>query len=372
MKKVLGILDCHNSCSLGELTADRPLASVSFLGRYAFMDFPLSNFCNSGIDNVGILVKDHQRSILKHMGNMMSWVNNTKSGRINIFYNEKGQMNPYYNTDINNIKENDWVILKSDADYIVFQSADVVTNMDLSVFIEEHIERGEEITAIYKEVDDADKAFIGCNVYEIDSDSYVLNATPNDGKNKKAKVALGTWIINRSALNRILEESAKVDARWGMKDMIGYCAEKGIFNVHAVPFNGYVRRMDSLQHYVEYSFELLNPEVAAQLFPLDRPIYTQTYDTPPAIYGETGGARNSFVSNGAIIEGQVENSIICREVKIGKGSFIKNSIILSDTVIGERVVLDNVVIDKYSKVSDRHEVKGDKDNPIYLKQGARI
>ncbi|MCQ2772294.1 MAG: glucose-1-phosphate adenylyltransferase subunit GlgD [Bacilli bacterium] len=372
MKKVLGILDCHNSCNLGELTADRPLASVSFLGRYAFMDFPLSNFCNSGIDNVGILVKDHQRSILKHMGNMMSWVNNTKSGRINIFYNEKGQMNPRYNTDLNNIKENDWVILKSDAEYIVFQSADVITNMDLSPLLEEHIERGDELTVVYKEVHDADEAFIGCNTYEIDSDSYVISTTPNDGSKKVAKVALGTWIVNRNTLHRIIEEAEKVDASWGMKEMIGYIAEKGIVDIHAIPYTGYVRRMDSLEHYVKYSFELLNPDVAKMLFPLERPIYTQTYDTPPAIYGETGGAKNSFVSNGAIIEGRVENSIVCREVTIGKGTVIKNSIILAETKIGEGVTLDNVVIDKYSRVNDHHEIKGDKDHPIYLKQGARI
>jgi ADP-glucose pyrophosphorylase len=63
---------------------------------------------------VGILVKDHQRSILKHMGNMMSWVVNTKIGHETIFYNEKGQLNPAYNSDINNIKENDWVLYDSE------------------------------------------------------------------------------------------------------------------------------------------------------------------------------------------------------------------------------------------------------------------
>jgi ADP-glucose pyrophosphorylase len=62
MKDVIALLDCHNSPELGELTSSRPLASTSFLGRYAFADFALSNFCNSEIQNVGILVKDHQRS----------------------------------------------------------------------------------------------------------------------------------------------------------------------------------------------------------------------------------------------------------------------------------------------------------------------
>jgi len=120
-KDVIGLLDCHNSPALGQLTANRPLASTSFLGRYAFADFALSNFCNSGIQTVGILVKDHQRSILKHLGNMTAWVTNTKIGHQTILFNEKGALNPATNSDINNIRENDWVLYDSKASYLIFR-----------------------------------------------------------------------------------------------------------------------------------------------------------------------------------------------------------------------------------------------------------
>ena len=110
--KTLALLNCHNSPALGALTESRPLASTSFLGRYALMDFALSNFTNSGISNTGVLVKDHQRSIQKHMGNMMSWANNTKTGRTALFFNEQGILNPAYNTDLNNIKQNKECFLK--------------------------------------------------------------------------------------------------------------------------------------------------------------------------------------------------------------------------------------------------------------------
>lgn len=372
MKGVLGILDCHNSCSLGELTMDRPLASVSFLGRYAICDFPLSNFCNSGIDNVGILVKEHQRSILKHLGNSMSWVNNTKMGHINVFYNEKGQVNPSYNTDLANLKENDWVIITSGCKYIVIQSADVITNTDLTPFIEEHIERGEKITTLYHEIDDADKQWFGGNTYEIDSDGYLISTKPNDGSEKKAKVALGTWIINRDALQTIFDESAKVSASWGLKEMMGYLAENGIFNIHCVKHEGYVRRMDSLQHYVDYSFELLNRDVAKQLFVPERPIYTTTHDTAPALYGVDSKVANSFVANGCVVEGEVENSIICRDVKVGKGAKVSNSILLSNVWVLDGANVDNVIIDKYSTVLEKHTIAGDKANLIYIRQGAKI
>ena len=55
MRKVIGFVNLHHSPSLGELTSSRPLASTSFLGRYAFIDFVLSNFANSGVNEIGVL-----------------------------------------------------------------------------------------------------------------------------------------------------------------------------------------------------------------------------------------------------------------------------------------------------------------------------
>ena len=56
MKNVYGILNLHDGPSLGQLTEDHPLGSISFLGRYGIMDFALSNLTNSGIDRIAILV----------------------------------------------------------------------------------------------------------------------------------------------------------------------------------------------------------------------------------------------------------------------------------------------------------------------------
>lgn len=370
MKNVIGLLDCHNSPELGELTNNRPLASTSFLGRYAFCDFALSNFCNSEIDNVGILVKNHQRSILKHMGSMMSWVTNTKVGKETIFFNEKGSLNEAYNTDINNILENDWVLYDSDASYIVFQSAHIIMNLDLRPIIEEHIARGEDITVLYKKINDADREFRSSNVFEIDDKGYVRSAKKNEGKEKSANVSLEVWIINREVLAEVIRRHHEVSSAFGMRETLAWLAEIGAYNMHAHEFKGYARCFDSLPHYVEYSFELLDREVAEQLFLPNWPIYTQTHDTPPALYGEGADVRNSFVSNGCIVEGEVTDSILCRGVKVGKGAVIKRSIVLSQVSIGENAKLGDVVVDKYSIITANHTIKGDPYNIIYLKQGA--
>jgi glucose-1-phosphate adenylyltransferase len=370
MKDVIALLDCHNSPELGELTSSRPLASTSFLGRYAFADFALSNFCNSELSNVGILVKDHERSMMKHLGNMMSWVINTKIGHETLFYNEKGQLNPAYNSDINNIKENDWVLYDSNASVIVFESAHIVLDIDLRPIIEEHKARGEALTVVYKSINDADQEFTHGYVYDVGKDGYVTGIHKNDGQQKNANVSLEIWIVNRTVLADMINRHQMVDAAFGMREMIGYLIKNNILKVHAYEYKGYARCFDSLENYVKYSFELLDRDVAKELFKSDWPIYTATHDTPPALYGENSAITNSFISNGCVIEGEVHDSIICRNVKIGKGAKVSRSIILSNVSIGSLVTLSDVVIDKYSIVTARHTIAGDPANVIYLKQGA--
>lgn len=370
--RVLALLNCHNSPELGDLTATRPLASTSFLGRYALMDFAMSNFTNSGFQNISVLVKNHQRSILKHMGNMMFWVNNTKIGRVGTLTNEDGILNPAYNTDINNIKENDYLLYESDIDTLLFAAPEIIASVDFRPYIEEHFKRGEQITMIYKDIEDADEQFIGGHVLEVGEDGYLLDAERNNGEKKKAKASLEMWIINREILREMIQRQKRVDASWGIAQMIVHFAKHGLAKVHCVPFDGYVRRFDSLKHYCEYSFELLEHANSKALFKHDWPIWTRTHDTPPAIYGENSKVNNSFISNGCIIDGEVKDSIICRGVKVAKGAKIEKSIVLSMSQIGEKARLKDVVMDKYCIMSEKHHIEGDEENIIYLKQGITV
>ena len=368
MKDVIGLVDCHTSPQLGELTAHRTLASTSFLGRYAFIDFALSNFCNSGIPVVGVLCRDHQRSLLKHMGNMLSWVNNTKTGRVHIFYNERGILNPAYNSDIANLRVNDWVLYDSEANYVVFCSPHILLNIDLQPILEEHIARREECTLVYKEIEDADKSFLDEDVLSLDEDGYVESIHRNDGTKAKALVSLEIIVINRTTMAELTRRHQMVDASWGMREMLPYSLQNGLFKIHARRYEGYARCFDSLKHYVDYSFELLDRRLADTLFLPDRPIYTLTHDTPPALYGEDSVVRNSFVSNGCLIEGTVENSVIGRGCVIKEGAVVKNSVILPDSVVGKDVYVENQVVDKHAKLIHVKEIISDPDRPGYIKR----
>ena len=82
--------------------------------------------------------------------------------------------------------------------------------------------------------------------------------------------------------------------------------------------------------------------------------------------------KKSFVANGTVIDGTIENSIIGREVIIGKGAVIKNCVIFSGSKIAPNAVLENVIIDKRAKVEKKLELKGTENNPLYIKEGDRV
>ena len=84
MVKAIGVVNLHSDVDFVGLTERRPAASVSFLGRYALIDFVLSNMSNSTIDAVGVLIQKKQRSLLKHLGNGNSWNFNSKAGGVSL------------------------------------------------------------------------------------------------------------------------------------------------------------------------------------------------------------------------------------------------------------------------------------------------
>jgi len=369
-KRVIGILDFYNDPGLDEITYNRPLGSTSFLGRYAFCDFALSNFCNSGIEEVGLLIKEHSRSIFKHLGNMNEWVTNTKIGHRAFMLNETGVLNPRTNTDLANLRENDWSFYDTEAQYLIFQSSHVIANVDLRPILREHIARGEKITVVGAPIADASREFLGANLFRMGEDGYLESVRKNRGEPGPALASMEIWILNREVIDKAIA-SANWDEGLGVKDVLLQFLHNGTYKIHVSRFDGaYCRYFDSFDHYVEYSLELLDPRLAAGLFDPKWPHYTKSHDTPPALYGENASICNSFVANGAIIEGDVFDSIICRNVHIGKGSSVHHCIVFTNTHIGENCHLENALIDKYCTIRDGGSFTGDPRRFVFLKQGS--
>ncbi len=370
MKDVIGMVNFHSSPLIRPLCDSRSLGSTSFLGRYALCDFALSNFCNSGIERVGLLVKDHERSVLKHVGSMDSWVHNTKTGQMRILFNEAACNNPELNTDLNNIKENDWILYDSNADYVILAPVHIIAPIDFRPLLEKHIANKERITVLATKIDNPKEEYLGQDILSLDRLGYVEDIRQNDGSIEGPSLAsMGIVIINRTVLADMIHQFLPKNPYLHLGGLVYRAAVEGIYKVKCEIYDGYSRCFDSFKHYMDYSFEILEREHFDGLFRPSWPIYTITQDTPPSIYSETANVSNSFVSNGSTVEGTVINSILCRNVKVAKGAVVRNSIVFSNTKIGEDAVVENALLDKYGIITRGHHVSGKEDDPIYVEQG---
>ena len=73
-----------------------------------------------------------------------------------------------------------------------------------------------------------------------------------------------------------------------------------------------------------------------------------------------------MAADGCIIEGDVENCVLFRGVKIGKGASVKNCVLMQDTVIEDGVTLDYVITDKNVRVTEGKELHGTDSFPVYV------
>jgi len=369
---VLGLCNLQYSPHLGDVTSGRPLGVVSFLSRYALMDFPLSNFSNSGIDKIAILCRQHPQSVLQHIGNGTSWNSNTKTGFLTLMYNESGNQNQRFNTDIANIKENEWVIKKANPDYIISAPAHVICSINFKDYIEAHIEKGCDVSVIYTNSKNLKEEFHSNQILTINKEGLVTGSKENVRNIATGNVSLGIFIINRATLDTVLRESENVSLLYGLSDMLRFLNTEKRITVYAQKYKGYVRQVNSLAQYFDVSLELLDHKKRDQLFFDGEPIYTTTHDTPPSRYGSRARVTNSFIANGATVNGNIENSIISRNVVINKDAKIKNCIVFSGVTIGPGVELENVIVDKSTVIGNKKKLIGHPNEPVYIKQGAKI
>lgn len=373
MKNVVALLNLHTSPELGLLTEKRPLASTPFLGRYAFMDFALSNLIHSGIDDIGVMIKSHSRSIIKHLGNENTYLKNTKTGFLNVMINEKGIHNPLYNTDINNVRENDYFLYDQNCKYVLVVPVGFVMRIDYEEVVREHIKSGRALSVVYCKVNNAGRDFNGLNKFSVDAIGNVQKVDAIKDNDTNALLSLNTYVISKPFFIEALKRAESISSSITMKELISSYL-KLVEPIHAIEFKGEVRYFNSLKKYYDYSFEIKNgkEDEDSFLFQENWKFFTRTHDTRPVLYGENCDVKDSIISNGCTVYGTVKNSILSRNVIVEEGATVENSIIFSDCVIKSGIHVKNIVADKLCKFQSKKEVSGTQEEPLYIPQGEVI
>lgn len=363
-KKVIAFCDLHGTPLIPGLNSTRSLGTVSFLGRFAIMDFTLSNFSNSGIDRVGILVHRFPRSVLSHLENGLPWITNTKTGFQYIMYNEEGTAKPTFDTDIANIIANGDLLEGEQYDYVVVAPIYYLTSMDYRPIFDKHIESGAEITAVYIETQNGKTSFGKSRLVDLDKEGNITRFKQNSKRKDKVNVSLDTFVINRNVFDTMLQKHVQVSKSASLRDLISWLVTNDKLRVNGHKFEENVFPIFSLEDYTRASFACLRYENRQKLFKPDWPISTTSHDTPPAKYGKNAYTSDCIISNGAIINGKVKRSIISRNVVIEEGAVVEDSILFTGTKVRKGTKLSNVITHKHIEIIE--DAVGSKDKMIFV------
>ena len=185
------------------------------------------------------------------------------------------------------------------------------------------------------------------------------------------EISTNIMVINRMFLLNVLSEAAAHGYTNFYHDIIAAKAKKAKF--YRYLFDGVFIQVTSLASYFQNSMRLLDPEVRNGIFgTVNAPVYTKLRNSAPTRYTEDAKVVNSYVADGCVIEGTVENSILFRGVQVGKGTVVKNSILLQDTFTGNNVSLNCVITDKNVVIRDGRSLSGHESMPFFIPKGSMV
>jgi len=374
--EVAGLIfsNIHNS-SIPELTGVRTMASVPFGCRYRLVDFPLSNMVNSGITKIGIITHNNYQSLMDHIGTGKDWDLARRSGGIKIlppfittFENSNGGR--LYTSRLEALMGVSNFISRCTEDYIVLSDCDGICTIDLSKVIDRHVQTGADLTIVTRKVSATSDIADRSKVIVADENDRVTSVTSYIHGEEAEEISTNIMVINRMFLMNAISDAGAHGYTDFYRDILANRLSK--INLYRYLYEGIFIQLTSLESYFTNSMKLLEPEVRNGLFNADSPIYTKLRNSAPTRY--TGDAKvvNSYVADGCVIEGTVENCILFRGVRIGKGTVVKNSILLQDTFTGNNVNLNCVITDKNVVIRDGRMLSGHETMPFFIPKGGMV
>ena len=369
----LGIIFPNSYDSLvPDLVSERLMASIPFASRYRMCDFMISSMVHCGIDNISILVRKNYHSLLDHLGNGREWDLARKNGGLNIVPPFAQKQIKVFSGRIEALESIRGYLMKQTEKYVILSDANIAVNFDFNALLDAHIKSGADVTMVYRKQEIPQslirQSTAGMDLYYalgINGDR-VSKIYINPKESGEMNFSLNIYVIDRELLIRMVDEAYLHGDVYFVRDIL----EKKIdqLDVRGFCYDGYVAHIHDMNSYFEENMRLLKEENINALFSGNQ-IYTKIRDDNPTRYINGAKAKNVMVADGCVIEGEVENSVLFRGVKIGKGAKVKNCVLMQDTVIEDNASVEYVITDKNVTISEGKSLTGNDTFQVYVAKG---
>ena len=367
---VMGII-FTNDASMGELTDKRTTGSIPFGGRYRQVDFALSNLSCAGVRHVGIISRHNYQSLMNHIGDGEEWGLELEEGGLEFLTPYAMSTSHTYRGKLESLANAmDFLEYGDEDELVVMTDSAVLSNVDLNDILNSHVASGKDVTVVTK-------AGICNGEKQIDlalkiENGEVVDMVVNYAAPAEYVASMDIFVAGKKWLTQQVKEMIARDKFHMDRDLVMGGWQHGVVSVNIYEFAGTAMFNESVEEFFNNSLSLIKKDIRQDIFHGNHPVYTKVRDRVPTYYGEECEVENCLVADGCFLEGEVENSVLFRQVSVAKGAEVENCVIMNDAVIGEGAELKYVILDKNVTVTPGAKLIGTKKNPIIVKRGETV
>ena len=370
MRAIGLILAGGSSSRMKELTKKRATAALPIAGGYRSTDFPLSSMSNSHISKVGVFTQYNSKSLAQHLNSSKWWDFGRKQGGLFVFTpTQTYENNQWYRGTADAIAQNIDFLKTSHEPYVIIASGDCVYKMDMNKVLEYHIQKNADITIVTKDlgkIDDSSRY----GVVSVDASGLVTDFEEKPIVTSKTLVSTGIYVVRRRQLIEMIERAGAEGGFDLVKDI--FIRYKGLKKIYAYQMDAYWSNITTVDSYFNTNMDFLNRDIRQYFFNEHPQVASKIEDLPPAKYNVGSKVSNSLVASGCIINGEVTDSVLFKEVYVGNNCTIRNSIILNDVYIGDNTYIENAIVESHDTIrANSNYVGSPNDIKIILEKNER-
>ena len=316
-----------------------------------------------------MLTQYNARSLNEHLSSSKWWDFGRKQGGLYTFTPTVTADNSWwYRGTADAMYQNIDFLKKRHEPYVIITGGDCVYKLDYNKVLDYHIEKKADITVVCKDMPEgADISRFG--VIRMNEESRITEFEEKPMVSSSNTISTGIYIIRRRQLIEMLERSGQED-RWDFVTdiLIRY---KNMKRIYGYKMEDYWSNIATVDSYYNTNMDFLKPEVRNYFFRETPHIYSKVDDYPPAKYNAGSDVKNSLISSGCIINSKIENSVLFKNVFVGKNCVIKNSIILNDVYIGDNTHIENCIVESRGTLKANTYYCGDDGVKVVLERNDR-